>query len=206
MKKYLRDYSFLFSLSGIIILLDQWTKYLIRTNIPLGDSWSPWPWLAPYARLVHWRNTGAAFGMFQEFGGVFTILAIIVSLAIIYYFPQVPRKEWSLRVALGLQLAGAVGNLIDRLTIGSVIDFISIGNFAVFNVADASISTGVAILVLGMLIHEYQQHRAAPSGDVSGEAQEDDSSGSLPEESDGRTDGRVTDWTVDDRLKDYQGE
>ena len=108
------------------------------------------------ARIVHWKNTGAAFGIFQGFGNVFTILAIIVSIAILYYFPQVPRRDWTLRLAMGLQLGGAIGNLIDRLLFGSVTDFISLGNFAVFNVADASISIGVAILVLGMLVKERE--------------------------------------------------
>jgi signal peptidase II len=156
LKKYIQDYLLLFLFAGAIIALDQWTKYLVRETLPFQAIWSPWPWLTPYARIVHWKNTGAAFGIFQGFGNVFTILAIIVSIAILYYFPQVPRRDWTLRLAMGLQLAGAVGNLIDRLFIGSVTDFISVGNFAVFNVADASISIGVAILVLGMLAKERE--------------------------------------------------
>jgi signal peptidase II len=156
LKKHIQDYLFLFLFSGAIIALDQWTKYLVREKLPFQAIWSPWPWLTPYARIVHWKNTGAAFGIFQGFGNVFTILAIIVSIAILYYFPQVPRRDWTLRLAMGLQLAGAVGNLIDRLFIGSVTDFISVGNFAVFNIADASISIGVAILVLGMLAKERE--------------------------------------------------
>jgi signal peptidase II len=143
-------------MAGAIIALDQWTKYLVRETLPFQAIWSPWPWLTPFARIVHWKNTGAAFGIFQGFGNVFTILAIIVSIAILYYFPQVPRRDWTLRLAMGLQLGGAVGNLIDRLFFGSVTDFISVGNFAVFNVADASISIGVAILVLGMLVKERE--------------------------------------------------
>jgi signal peptidase II len=156
LKKYIRDYLFLFLLAGVIIALDQWTKYLVRETLPFQAIWSPWPWLTPFARIVHWKNTGAAFGIFQGFGNVFTILAIVVSIAILYYFPQVPRRDWTLRFAMGLQLGGAIGNLIDRLFFGSVTDFISVGNFAVFNIADASISIGVAILVLGMLVKERE--------------------------------------------------
>jgi signal peptidase II len=156
LKKYIRDYLILFLLAGVIIALDQWTKYLVRETLPFQAIWSPWSWLTPYARIVHWKNTGAAFGIFQGFGNVFTILAIIVSIAILYYFPQVPRRDWTLRLAMGLQLGGAIGNLIDRLFFGSVTDFISVGNFAVFNIADASISIGVAILVLGMLVKERE--------------------------------------------------
>lgn len=154
LRKYLKDYIFLFSVAGAIIVVDQVTKALVRSNLAVGEVWAPWPWLIPYARLVHWTNTGAAFGMFQQMGGLFTILAFIVSLAILYYFPQVPARDWPLRLALAMQLGGAVGNLIDRLTIGSVVDFISVGNFAVFNVADASISIGAAVLVLAMWIRE----------------------------------------------------
>lgn len=157
MKKYFADYAFLLSIAAVIVGIDQWTKSLVRANLAFQEMWSPWPWLEPYARIVHWRNTGAAFGMFQGFGDVFTILSIVVSLIILYYFPQVPRKDWPLRLAMGLQLGGAVGNLIDRVTIGSVTDFISVGNFAVFNIADASISSGVAILVIGMWIKERQE-------------------------------------------------
>lgn len=157
MKKYILDYAFLGIMAGLIIALDQWTKYLVRNYIPLGDRWAPWPWLMDYVRIVHWSNTGAAFGMLQGFGVIFTILAIIVSIVIIVYFPRIPRSEWPLRIALGLQLAGAVGNLIDRLTQKYVTDFISVGNFAVFNVADASISVGVAVLIVGVWIKEKQQ-------------------------------------------------
>ncbi len=157
MKRYLRDYSTLLIVSGLIVALDQLTKGIVRSSLPIEGIWSPWHWLLPYARIVHWKNTGAAFGMLQNFGGIFTILAILVSIAIIYYFPHVPRKDWPLRLAMCLQLGGAVGNLIDRLTQGYVTDFVSIGTFPVFNVADASISIGVAILILGMWLTERAQ-------------------------------------------------
>lgn len=160
LKSYLRDYGFLLVVAGLIIVFDQWTKSLVRANLEFQEVWSPWPWLAPYARIVHWRNTGAVFGIFQGFGDIFTILAIVVAIAIIYYFPQVPREDWPLRVAMCLQLGGAVGNLIDRITIGWVTDFVSVGRFPVFNVADASISVGVAVLIIGVWWKDY---RRAPS-------------------------------------------
>lgn len=159
MKKYLWDYAVLIGVAAIIVGFDQWTKFLVRTQIPLGQTWSPWPWLEPYARIVHWQNTGAAFGMLQGFGLVFTILAFLVAFAILYYYPRVPRSEWALRVAMVMQMGGAVGNLIDRLTQGTVTDFISLGNFAVFNVADASISVGTAILILAVWISERKQKK-----------------------------------------------
>jgi signal peptidase II len=159
LKKYIWDYVVLLFIASIIVVLDQWTKYLVRTLIPFGSSWSPWSWLEPYARIVHWQNTGAAFGMFQGFGLVFTVLAFIVAIAILYYFPRMPRSEWAIRLAMIMQLGGAVGNLIDRLTQGTVTDFVSLGTFAVFNVADASISVGTAILILAVWISERKQKK-----------------------------------------------
>lgn len=163
----LSDYLFLFSVSGIIIFLDQLTKISVRSSLALKDAWAPWDWLLPYARIVHWRNTGAAFGIFQSFGSIFTILAILVSLAIIYYFPRVPKDDWIIRFALAFQLGGAVGNLLDRLVVGEVTDFISVGKFPVFNIADASIFIGVLLLLFGM----WQKDRATQVGDEAAQQQ-----------------------------------
>lgn len=168
MKQFFLKYRLLFGVASIIIIFDQITKFLVRTQLPLTGTWSPWPWLEPYARIVHWQNTGAVFGIFQGFGDVFLVLAIIVSGAIIYYFPQVPKEEWPLRLAMGMQCGGAIGNLIDRIHQGHVTDFISVGNFAVFNIADASISVGVAVLIAGVMFREWQEKRKQ---DQSGEGQ-----------------------------------
>jgi signal peptidase II len=157
LKTYFRAYLFLFTLAGIIIAIDQWTKNLVRTQLQLGQTWSPWDWLAPYARIVYWHNSGAAFGLGQNLSVFITILAFFVAGAIIFYYPQIPASDWPLRIALGMQLGGAVGNLLDRLTIGFVTDFISVGTFPVFNVADSSISVGVAVLIIGMWIMERKQ-------------------------------------------------
>jgi signal peptidase II len=161
LKKYLWDYVLLSLIAGIVIGLDQWTKELIRIKLDFTEIWSPWSWLTPYARIVHWKNTGAAFGMLQNYGDIFSILAILVAIAILYYFPQVPRQDWILRFAMGLQLGGALGNLVDRITQGYVTDFISVATFPVFNIADASISVGVAILILGMWYKDRKEKRSA---------------------------------------------
>lgn len=161
MKKYLRDYLFLGLLAGVIIALDQITKNYVISTLQPQDFFFPVPWLAPYVRIVYWYNTGVAFGLFQGQTVIFTLLNSAIALAIIYYFPRVPAREWIIRIALGMQLAGAVGNLIDRVRLGHVVDFISIGNFPVFNVADSSITVGVAILVLGVMIQEQREKKAA---------------------------------------------
>ncbi len=160
--KVLRNYLGLFTGAGIIIALDQWTKNLVRTNIPPGGVWLPegWEQLENYFRIVHWHNTGAAFGLFKNGSLVFTILAFVVSAAIIWFYAQLEEKDWFLRIPLAMQLGGAVGNLIDRLLFdGVVTDWISVGNFAVFNVADASISVGTAIMLIGVWIAEKRARK-----------------------------------------------
>jgi len=160
-KNVIQKYWAIALIAAVIVALDQWTKWLVRTNIPAGASWLPdsLQWLSPYARIVHWYNTGAAFGIFQGGGMVFTVLAFIVIGAILFYFPQVDKSDWTLRLAMSMQLGGAIGNLTDRLTMGHVTDFISIGSFAVFNVADASISVGAAVLLFGVWMMERAEKK-----------------------------------------------
>lgn len=178
--KYLRDYLTLFAIGGAIIVLDQITKTLVRINLALGETWSPWEWLEPYARIVNWKNTGAAFGMLPSLGDFITILAIVVAIAIVYYFPQVPREDWTMRLAMGLEFGGAVGNLFDRLTIGWVTDFVSIWRFPVFNVADLSITLGVIVLLLGVWSQERQKDSLAES--IEADFRNDANSDQIPEE------------------------
>ena len=169
MKKYILMYLNLFGSAGIVVPLDQWTKWLVRENIPFATQWLPegLQWLMPYARLVNWHNTGAAFGMFQNGAPVFTVLAFIVIGAIIYYYPQIESEGWLFRLALSLQLAGALGNLIDRLTQdGKVTDFISIGTFPVFNVADSAITVGTVVLILAVWLNERAQKQAKAESDA----------------------------------------
>jgi signal peptidase II len=155
--KKILNQTVVYLLAAAVILVDQYTKYLVRTHLALEERWAPWPWLAPYARLLRIENTGAAFGMFQSGGLIFTVIAVVVSAVIIFYAYRLPEGNWWLKLALGLQLGGAVGNLIDRLARGPVTDFISVGAFAIFNVADASISTGVALLALLMFFESRQK-------------------------------------------------
>jgi signal peptidase II len=163
LNRVVKDYLTLFGIGGVVIALDQWTKWLVRQNIEFGGQWLPesLKWLMPYARLVNWHNSGAAFGMFQNGNLVFTVLAFIVIGAIIYYYPRVEKNDWTLKLAMGLQLGGAAGNLVDRLLVGKVTDFISIGAFPVFNVADSSISIGVVVLLLGVWIKEQNDKKKA---------------------------------------------
>lgn len=177
MKRHIKNYLTLFLITAVVVLLDQLTKTWIRNNLALGSSWAPIEGLAPYFRLVYWYNTGVAFGMFQGQGDIFTILAILIAAAIIYYYPKAAEEDWTLRLAMGLQLGGALGNLVDRLTVGHVIDFISIGRFPVFNVADSSITVGVGVLLLGVYLQDRKNKRERQEEkgiDSAGEAMNDE--------------------------------
>jgi len=158
----------------LTIGLDQFTKQLVVSTLRPGESWMPLDWLAPIVTVTHVHNTGAAFGIFPAGGQVFTVLGVIVTGAIIYYFHQLPPGEWLARSALGLQLGGAVGNLIDRFRQGYVTDFINFKFWPVFNVADSSIVVGVAILLIVILLEERQEARSraeesALSPDIDGD-------------------------------------
>jgi signal peptidase II len=173
--KLVRAYVGLLVFVSAIIGLDQWTKWLVRENIPFMGIWLPegMQWLAPYARIVHWYNTGAAFGVLQGYGWIFTILAFVVAGMILFYYPRTDPSDWWLRLAMGMQMAGALGNVIDRLTLDwKVTDFISVGNFPVFNIADASITVGVLILLVGVWWKESREKRIA-SQEIPGESETD---------------------------------
>lgn len=172
LKKYFYSTRWLFLIAILIVSLDQISKVLIRQNLAFGEIWSPWEWLTPYARFIHINNTGAAFGMFKNGNPIFMVLAVIVSGAILYYYPRVPENEKVIRFSLSLQLAGAVGNLIDRIFFGHVTDFISVGNFAIFNIADSSITVGVTILLIAVWLQDRKEKKANFEKDTQEPAEE----------------------------------
>jgi signal peptidase II len=148
-----------------IVILDQWTKALIRNTIPLNATVSIAAWLDPYLRLTHIQNAGAAFGLGQGLGRVLIYVSFAAILLIVIYFRRVAERSWLLRIALGLQLGGAIGNLIDRLTRGGVTDFVNPGWFPIFNVADSGITVGTILLCIFALFldSEAKRPRDAPA-------------------------------------------
>lgn len=158
---FLRKYLPLALIAGFVLSLDQWSKYMIRSNLEFGESITPFPAIAPIFRIIHWNNTGAAFGIFPKAGVFFTVVAIVVALAIVYYWPRIANDQVALKLALALQLGGALGNLVSRLTVGEVTDMFAVGKFPVFNVADSSISVGVAVLIVATLWEERQSRANA---------------------------------------------
>ena len=146
-------------LATIITICDQLTKGWIEANIPLGGSVTPFPGLASYFSLVHYTNTGSAFGLFRGQSSVFVVIGFIVVGVVLVFIQQLPSDNWPVRVSLGLQLGGAVGNLIDRVQIGHVTDFLRftlpvggrVYEWPSWNVADASLVVGVIFLAILLL-------------------------------------------------------
>lgn len=152
-----------FIIMAVILLLDQLSKYLVETRIPLYSYWAPIPALENLFRLTHTANTGAVFGLFQGTGMFFAALAVFVAGAIIYFNLTLPGGQWLLRIALGLQLGGALGDLIDRLRQGHVTDFIDVGPWYIFNIADMAVVGGVILFGIVLIREERKQQKNAPS-------------------------------------------
>lgn len=143
------------------ILVDQITKRYVAAHLELYESWMPIKFIEPIFRFTHVHNTGAAFGIFPEGGSIFLVIAVIVSFMIFFFYGQLPPGALLVRFALGLQLGGAMGNLIDRIRQGYVVDFLHLEYWPVSNVADICIVSGVVLLGFEMLRDEYRQRQAA---------------------------------------------
>lgn len=146
-------------IAAVVIVLDQVSKRLIDRSLALYQSWpsDSWP-----VHLTHASNTGAAFSILQNQTTFLIFTSIIGLAAILLFFFYPPLDHPLLRVALGLQLGGAIGNLIDRVAYGSVTDFIQIPlNYPAFNIADSSIVVGVAILIWFLV---FRDGKSQPEG------------------------------------------
>lgn len=164
------------AVAGIVILLDQWTKELVRNNIPDYTSMIPIPALGEYFVFEHVHNYGAAFGIFQNQGNFFIIVAVIVTIGILAYVRYLPTDAWFVRVLLGLMLGGAIGNVIDRINQGYVTDFVKMGVPGVYywpnyNIADSAIVGGVIGLGIYVIVDDVRRNRrekaaASTAGDL----------------------------------------
>jgi signal peptidase II len=149
-----------FVFTALVLVLDYASKEIVRNNLPLYTYWAPFPQLENFFRFTHTINTGVAFGLFQfQYANLFfSIFVTIVSIGIIYFNQKLEPGHKLLRVALGLQLGGALGNLIDRFTQGGVTDFLDFGPWPVFNIADAAVVAGVMLMGY-VLLQEDRQAR-----------------------------------------------
>ena len=154
MKNVLKRNSLLFLVATAVIVVDQITKALVRQNLALGEAWAPIPAIGEFFRFLYWQNRGAAFGTFQNAGPILTVIRVLIALFIVVFYQKAEIKDTLMKVSLSLMLGGAVGNLIDQFTLGFVTDFIAVGRFPIFNIADSGVTVGVGLMLLDMLIKE----------------------------------------------------
>jgi len=155
-------YFYLLVLSNVFIVLDQVTKYMVASHIPLYYSIKV---IDGFLNITHIRNAGVAFGLFAEQpleykSLVFVAVSTIASGAILFIFHQSPAERRWVNSGLILIFSGAIGNMIDRIVHKEVIDFIDVyfGNFhwPAFNVADSCITIGVAIMIVDLFRHPHE--------------------------------------------------
>ncbi len=136
----------------LITLIDQVTKTLVRYSFALGESR---PMIDGFFHLTYLRNTGAAWGMLRGYNLELTLLSMIVLVVIALFRRSIMSDTWEHRLALGLLVGGILGNLIDRIRLGYVVDFFDFHiagyHWPVFNVADSAICVGVGIYIVSAI-------------------------------------------------------
>ena len=141
---------------AVVFSLDQITKALIRHNLVQGETY----FKEGPVRILHTTNTGSAFGLFPDQTILLIVASIVGVSVLIIVYRHHAFKSFPLRLSLGLQAGGALGNLLDRLRMGEVTDFIELGFWPVFNVADASIVIGILIILLYFLFSGGKDKRS----------------------------------------------
>jgi signal peptidase II len=159
-----RPFAAYLSLATITLLLDQVSKYAVRSYLEPAQSIELW---GDFFHLTYVRNVGAAFGLLPGQRVLFAGTSILVVVGIVIYWCVVRPKDVLTVLSLGLVTAGAIGNLIDRIVIGRVTDFLDFfGNqFPVFNVADMSVIIGVAILLFRIVFWPEEQPEEVAAGE-----------------------------------------
>ncbi len=138
-----------------VFAADQVTKQVVKATLPLGASWPA----EGLVRLTHGTNTGTAFGLLPN-QTLFLIFASLVAIGFLVYFYRAYALEKPiLRYAIGLQLGGAFGNLLDRVAFGRVTDFVDVGWWPIFNVADSAICVGMATLIVVIVLGDLRARR-----------------------------------------------
>lgn len=131
--------------ASAVVLLDQLTKFYIRQLLSPGENIALFKGIL---YLTHVQNKGAAFGLLAGRQSLFILITVISIFLILFYYFRAREPYQIFNLALGLELGGAIGNLIDRLRLGGVTDFINLRIWPVFNMADAAIVLGVFLLIL----------------------------------------------------------
>ena len=152
---------FFYILIALVVVVDQWVKYYIRTHMSMGESI---PLIDGVINLSYTRNPGAAFGILEGHTWFFILSTLVVLAAVIYYRIRGDLKGRPLmEMGVALLVGGAIGNAIDRVMHGLVTDFFEFQfvHFAIFNVADVAINIGVGLMALSILLDWYRTGRKA---------------------------------------------
>ena len=131
-------------LVAFIVVLDQLSKSYIQANMRLGESI---PVLPDIFHITYILNPGAAFGLFADQTFFVIGLAVAMVLAVIYFYPAIKKESAWMKIGVGLLVGGAIGNLVDRIQIGKVVDFFDFRIWPIFNIADIGIVCGAFIIV-----------------------------------------------------------
>ena len=145
-------------IAAAVVIVDRVTKIFVERRF--GVPYGPREVVDHVLFLTVTRNRGAAFGLFQNFTAGFLLISALVLVGILIYYWRLPRDDWSTRVALALVFGGAVANAYDRGVKGSVVDFIQVPHWPIFNVADSAITVGVAVLLVGTIWRSGRSKRA----------------------------------------------
>jgi signal peptidase II len=170
----LKRWGLLIVIAGAVLLIDQWVKQLVVTNLALGESWVPIPALGNFIQITRSHNTGAAFGMFPFASDIFLILAFVTIGAFIISYPRLPSHAWMSRISIGLISGGALSNALDRLLSGHVVDYVhvqvtpTLSNIS--NLADHAISVGVVLLLIDQWRAEQREKAEAEAAEDETEA------------------------------------
>jgi signal peptidase II len=152
MSRKVRNWLLLLVTAGVVLAVDQISKAWILDTLAINESRQPIPVLAPFFQITRSYNTGSAFGFLPQASDIFLVIAVVVVIALIYFYPRIPDNVWLTRIAVGLICGGALGNALDRLQHGLVVDFIHyqipglISN--VSNLADHAIVVGVVLIFI----------------------------------------------------------
>ena len=160
----------------LVALSDQFTKWLTIENLARGESWPA----EGFFRFTHAWNTGTAFSLFQGQGDILTWVSVGAVAVLAWIYKSINNPPWVLRVAFGLQLGGAIGNLIDRFRLGHVTDFIDVGSWPIFNIADSSILTGIGLMIFYFWFLEGGSKKKAGPVDAVHEAADPDPEQATP--------------------------
>lgn len=148
------------AVSLVVLALDQLSKAWAVRLLGSQEGVTIIPVVGDWLRLVFVKNTGVAFGLFQSMPQLFTITSLLITAGALYFYRyHLPTESRWIQTSIGLIVGGALGNVLDRVRLGYVVDFVSVGWWPVFNLADSAICIGVTLLAIFLLLTDAEQPR-----------------------------------------------